>query len=70
VLYCADYLEPGRAFRREWRAALAERFPDDSAGVLLEVAGDRLTHLIGSGRPLIDPTVVFWNSLVAPSDSP
>ena len=34
VLYCADYLEPGRAFRREWRAALADRFPDDPAGVL------------------------------------
>ena len=29
VLYCADYLEPGRAFRREWRAEQAERFPDD-----------------------------------------
>jgi HD superfamily phosphohydrolase YqeK len=70
VLYCADYLEPGRAFRPEWRAALADRYPDDPAGVLLEVAGDRLAHLIGSGRPLIDPTVRFWNSLVAPSGSP
>ena len=69
VLYCADYLEPGRAFRREWRAALADRYPDDSAGVLLAVAGDRLAHLIGSGRPLIDSTVRFWNSLVAPSGS-
>jgi HD superfamily phosphohydrolase YqeK len=70
VLYCADYLEPGRAFRREWRAAQADRFPDDAAGVVLTVAGDRLAHLIESGRPLIDPTVRFWNSLVAPSDSP
>jgi HD superfamily phosphohydrolase YqeK len=70
VLYCADYLEPGRAFRREWRAAQADRFPDDSAGVLLAVASDRLAHLIESGRPLIDPTVRFWNSLVAPSGSP
>jgi len=69
VLYCADYLEPGRAFRREWRAELAERYPHDSAGVLLAVAGDRLARLIGSGRPLIDPTVRFWNSLVAPSGS-
>jgi len=69
VLYCADCLEPGRAFRREWRAALADRFPEDPAGVLLAVAGDRLAHLIGSGRPLIDPTVRFWNSLVAPSGS-
>ena len=57
----------GRAFRREWRAAQADRFPDDPAGVLLTVAGERLAHLIESGRPLIDPTVRFWNSLVAPS---
>lgn len=69
VLYCADYLEPGRAFRREWRAALADRFPDNSAGVLLAVAGDRLAHLLGSGLPLINPTVRFWNSLVALSGS-
>jgi HD superfamily phosphohydrolase YqeK len=69
ALYCADYLEPGRVFRREWRAAQADRFPDDPAGVLLEVASDRLAHLIESGRPLIDPTVRFWNSLVAPSGS-
>jgi HD superfamily phosphohydrolase YqeK len=70
VLYCADYLEPGRSFRREWRAAQVDRFPDDPAGVLLAVASDRLAHLIDSGRPLIDPTVRFWNSLVAPSGSP
>jgi HD superfamily phosphohydrolase YqeK len=69
VLYCADFLEPGRVFGRERRAALAERFPDDPAGVLVAVAGDRLSHLIGSGWPLIDPTVRFWNSLVAPSAS-
>jgi HD superfamily phosphohydrolase YqeK len=69
VLYCADFLEPGRVFGRERRAALAERFPDDPAGVLVAVAGDRLSHLIASGWPLIDPTVRFWNSLVAPSVS-
>ena len=70
ALYCADYLEPGRTFRREWRAAQADRFPDDPAGVLLAVASDRLAHLIESGRPLIDPTVRFWNSLVAPFGLP
>jgi HD superfamily phosphohydrolase YqeK len=69
VLYCADYLEPGRVFGRERRAGLAERFPDDPAGVLLAVARERLGHLVRSGRPLIDPTVRFWNSLVAPSGS-
>jgi HD superfamily phosphohydrolase YqeK len=69
VLYCADYLEPGRAFGRERRTDLARRFPDDPSGVLRAVAADRLTHVIGSGWPLLDPTVRFWNSLVEPSVS-
>ncbi|MEP6687001.1 MAG: HD domain-containing protein [Gemmatimonadales bacterium] len=69
VLYCADYLEPGRVFGRERRAELAEHFADDPAGVLLAVAGERLAHIVRSGMPLIDPTVRFWNSLVAPSGS-
>jgi HD superfamily phosphohydrolase YqeK len=69
VLYCADYLEPGREFGRDRRAALAERFPDDPAGVVLAVAGERLSHIVRSGWPLIEPTVRFWNSLVAPSGS-
>ena len=69
MLYCADYLEPGREFRPEWRAELAERFPDDSPAVLRAVAGHRLTHLIGSGWPIPEPTVRFWNSVVEPSGS-
>ena len=67
VLYCADYLEPGRSFAREWRAELAGRFADDPAGVLLEVAQERLGHLVRSGWPLIELTVGFWNHLVASS---
>ena len=67
VLYCADYLEPGRSFAREWRAELAGRFADDPAGVLLEVAQERVGHLVRSRWPLIEPTVGFWNSLVASS---
>jgi HD superfamily phosphohydrolase YqeK len=63
VLYCADYLEPGRAFAREHRAGLASRFPADPQAVLAAVARDRLTHLVQSGWPLIDPTVAFWNRL-------
>jgi HD superfamily phosphohydrolase YqeK len=63
VLYCADYLEPGRTFDRDGRASLAERFPSDSSGVLREVARARLARLIASGWPLPEPTVRFWNSL-------
>jgi HD superfamily phosphohydrolase YqeK len=69
VLYCADYLEPGRAYKREWRAELAERLPDDPAAVLRTVATDRLVHLVGSGWPIPEPTVRFWNSVVEPSGS-
>jgi HD superfamily phosphohydrolase YqeK len=69
VLYCADYLEPGRTFRRERRAELARRFPDDPAGVLRAVATDRLGHVIASGWPLIDTMVDFWNSLTGASVS-
>jgi HD superfamily phosphohydrolase YqeK len=67
VLYCADYLEPGRSFAREWRAELAGRFADDPEGVLHEVAQERVGHLVRSRWPLIEPTVGFWNSLVASS---
>jgi HD superfamily phosphohydrolase YqeK len=64
ILYCADYLDPGRTFDREWRAELAERLPDDPDGVLREVARSRLTHIVESGWPILDPTLRFWNSLV------
>jgi len=67
VLYCADYLEPGRSFAREWRADLAGRFAGDPVGVLLAVAEARVAHLVRSRWPLIEPTVGFWNSLVASS---
>jgi HD superfamily phosphohydrolase YqeK len=71
VLYCADYLEPGRSFDVEERAGLAARFPQDSRGVLREVALRRIRRTIEGGWPLLDPTVRFWNSLVAaPSPSP
>jgi len=65
VLYCADYLEPGREQQREVRAGLAARFPLDSGGVLREVAAARLTRAVAAGWTLPDPTVRFWNALVA-----
>lgn len=65
ILYCADYLEPGRSFDRERRAELAQRLPHDLHGVLLEVARSRLIYTIKSGWPVLEPTVRFWNSLAA-----
>jgi HD superfamily phosphohydrolase YqeK len=67
VLYCADYLEPGRSFKREWRAELTARFPEDHAGVVRAVAADRLLHLVSSGWPIPELTVGFWNSVVGSS---
>ena len=64
ILYCADYLEPGRNSQREWRADLARRFPSESAIVLRQVARARVGHMVSSGRILPEPTVRFWNSLV------
>ena len=65
ILYAADYLEPGRKHEREWRADLAERFPSQPALVLRQVARARVGHMVSSGRTLFEPTVRFWNSLVA-----
>jgi HD superfamily phosphohydrolase YqeK len=65
ILYSADYLEPGRKQQREWRADLAERLPSQLDLVLYQVARSRMGHLVSSGRTLLEPTVRFWNSLVA-----
>ena len=69
ALYCADYLEPGREKDQERRAALARSYPTDPGGVLREVARERVSRLVKSGWMLPEPTVRFWNSLVAPPSS-
>jgi HD superfamily phosphohydrolase YqeK len=63
ILYCADFLDPGRPFEQEQRGELAERLPEDPGGVLREIARSRITHTVRSGWPLLEPTVRFWNSL-------
>jgi 2-amino-4-hydroxy-6-hydroxymethyldihydropteridine diphosphokinase len=64
VLYCADYLEPGRPFQPEARAALARRFPEAPDEVLRTVAGERMRWLIRSGWSIPEATWRFWNGLV------
>lgn len=51
ALYAADFLEPGRPFDRQGRAALAERFPQDRDGVLAEVIVRRMDFHTAKGRP-------------------
>jgi HD superfamily phosphohydrolase YqeK len=63
VLYCADFLEPGRAFDVEGCAQLAAQFPRDPAGVLFEVARRRLLYAVRAGWIIPEPTYRFWNSL-------
>lgn len=63
ALYCADFLEPGRSFEPERRAALAARFPSEPATVLREVAAWRIGWLLHSGWPMPDLTQRFWNRI-------
>jgi len=65
ILYLADYLEPGRAFERTERAALAARVPGDMSGVLRAVAQARIRWVTAQGWPMLKETVDFWNALVA-----
>ncbi len=63
MLYCADFLEPGRSFDREERAGMLERFPGDPDGVLREVAIRRMAHLIRQGWSLNETACRFWNTV-------
>ncbi len=64
-LFLADFLEPGRAPRAEWRAALRERVPDAQNDVLQEVLRWRIEHLLERGRPVALPSIEFWNRVAA-----
>ena len=63
ALYAADFLEPGRTFRPEWRAELRTRVPDDLDGVVRDIARARIGHLIERGLPVLPRTIAFWNRL-------
>lgn len=64
ALYAADFLEPGRTFRVEWREGLRARMPGDLDDVVRAIVGSRLEHQIERGRPLLSSTVAFWNRMV------
>ena len=64
AIYCADFLEPGRAFRVEWREGLRKRMPGSVDDVSREVLGARITYNVDRGLALLPQTVSFWNALV------
>jgi HD superfamily phosphohydrolase YqeK len=63
ALYAADFLEPGRSLREDWRRGLRERAAADLQGVVREVLGSRIRYLLDEGRPLHRSTVAFWNRM-------
>jgi HD superfamily phosphohydrolase YqeK len=63
ALYMADFLDPGRAFARDERAALAGRVPDDFDGVFRDVVGMRVRWAADAGKTLAPRTVALWNTL-------
>ena len=65
ALYAADFLEPGRTFRPEWRADLRQRMPADLDDVVFTVARARIANLVERGMPMLSQTIGFWNALVS-----
>ena len=63
ALYMADFLEPGRSFRRRDRAFLARQVPHDFAGVFREVVRMRLEWTLQEGYSLVPQTVELWNAV-------
>lgn len=63
-LYCADFLEPGREFEREWRAELRDRLPTELDDVTREVVAARVRYLLDRGDRIFTDTIRLWNRLV------
>jgi 2-amino-4-hydroxy-6-hydroxymethyldihydropteridine diphosphokinase len=63
ALYAADFLEPGRRLKDDWRRELRRRAPHELDRVVLEILQARIQHLLERGRPLREETVAFWNRM-------
>lgn len=64
AVYLADFLDPARAWGRQWRAGLLARLPGDLGAVLRDVVAARLGHQLRQGWPLLPEAVAFWNRCV------
>jgi HD superfamily phosphohydrolase YqeK len=61
ALYLADFLEPGRTFLTDERAALADRVPHNLDAAFREVLRMRMEWTLREGRELHPETVELWN---------
>ncbi len=63
ALYMADFLEPGRVFAGDERAALAARVPRDVDAAFREVVQMRVRWAAERGKALAPRTAALWNSV-------
>lgn len=63
ALYMADYLEPGRNFDREARAALATDVVEDFDGTFRKVVRRRLADRMAAGEAMLPETTALWASV-------
>ncbi|HJU89645.1 MAG TPA: hypothetical protein VJ672_09645 [Gemmatimonadaceae bacterium] len=63
ALYLADFLDPGRRFMREDRAALAAKVPESFDSVLRHVVRIRLEWSLREGNELFPETIALWNAV-------
>lgn len=63
ALFAADFLEPGRRLREDWRAGLRKRAARDLLDVVKEILAARIGYLLDKGRPVNEETHRFWNHL-------
>ena len=63
ALYMADFLEPGRKFDVELRAALAADVPADFDGAFRRVVRHRIEWTVREGKALHAETARLWNAV-------
>jgi 2-amino-4-hydroxy-6-hydroxymethyldihydropteridine diphosphokinase len=66
MLYMADYLEPGRSFKRNKRARLAARVPRKPKAVLKRIVRQRQRKSLETKWRIVPEESEFWNRLVGP----
>jgi HD superfamily phosphohydrolase YqeK len=64
-LYLADYLEPGRTFKKKTRAALRESLPEERVAVLTKVIQLRVAGVLAQGHEVLLESIHYWNQLAA-----